>query len=213
MSSRVGTAIPASRSTARSSSIVGFNRSIQTALSGRAAGSAAGSFFREDSEGTNTENMGNSGTGRQSHVLTRFLGAGRFLLRPKTPLSTSGTNPDSGKRFMTGALTASPYLWRCGGVYGGAVASARPRFVLGIASAQKTTGTRKICGIKATAGVPQRRTGVQMLAYQRVFADTRINGIVAFLAQHCCRERQTFDWKCAHVVVESTLGVVRRRSC
>ena len=70
MSSRVGTAIPASRSTPRSSSIVGFNRSIQTALSGNAAGSAAGSFFRVDSEGTNTENMGNSGTGRHSLVLT-----------------------------------------------------------------------------------------------------------------------------------------------
>src|SRR4051794_613076 len=150
MSSRVGTAIPASRSTARSSSIVGFNRSIQTALSGRAAGSAAGSFFREDSEGTNTENMGNSGTGRQSHVLTRFLGAGRFLLRPKTPPSTSGTKPDSGKRFMTGALTASPYLWRCGGVYGGAGGWAPAPLFLGHPPAPEKTRNPQNFGLKNT---------------------------------------------------------------
>src|SRR6266540_826999 len=112
MSSRVGTAIPASRSTPRSSSIVGFNRSIQTALSGNAAGSAAGSFFRVDSEGTNTENMGNSGTGRQSLVSARFLDANRYAFRLKTLPATSGTKPDSGKRLMTGALTADPHLWR-----------------------------------------------------------------------------------------------------
>ncbi len=35
MSSRVGTAIPASRSTALSSDAVGLTRSIQTALSGK----------------------------------------------------------------------------------------------------------------------------------------------------------------------------------
>src|SRR5215216_895483 len=93
MSSRVGTAIPASRSTARSSSIVGFNRSIQTALSGSAAGSAAGSFFRLDSEGTNTENMGNSETERQSLALARFLDANRYLLRLETRPAPSGTNP------------------------------------------------------------------------------------------------------------------------
>ena len=61
MSSRVGTAIPASRSTAWSSSAVGFTRSIQTAFSGNAARSGTGSFFREDSEGTYTDSMGNSG--------------------------------------------------------------------------------------------------------------------------------------------------------
>src|SRR5215204_7402341 len=121
MSSRVGTAIPASRSTARSSSSVGFNRSIQTALSGNAAGSVAGSFLREDSEGTNTENMGNSGTGRQSLVLTRFLDANRYPPRLKALWLPSGTKSDSGKRFMTRALTADPYLWRCGGAHAAAI--------------------------------------------------------------------------------------------
>jgi hypothetical protein len=56
--------------------------------------------------------MGNSGTGRQSLVLTRFLDANWYLLRLKTPPAASGTKPDSGKRFMTRALTADPYLWR-----------------------------------------------------------------------------------------------------
>jgi hypothetical protein len=57
MSSRVGTAIPAKRSTALSSAVVGFTRSIQTAVSGRAARSLTLVFFREASTGTNTENM------------------------------------------------------------------------------------------------------------------------------------------------------------
>jgi len=56
--------------------------------------------------------MGNSGTGRQSLVLTRLLDANRYLFRLKTLPAASGTKPDSGKRFMTGALTADPYLWR-----------------------------------------------------------------------------------------------------
>jgi hypothetical protein len=38
--------------------MVGFRRSIHTALSGMAGVSEAGSFFRADSEGTYTENMG-----------------------------------------------------------------------------------------------------------------------------------------------------------
>src|SRR5437899_12970084 len=46
-----------------------------------------------------------------------------------------------------------------------------------------------------------------MLAYQRVFADNGINGIVAFLAQDCCRERQTFDWKCAMSSLKVILGL------
>src|SRR5882757_1881917 len=62
MSSRVGTAIPASRSTALSSAAVGFTRSIQTAPSGSAARSTSATFFSEDSEGTNTDSMEDSGT-------------------------------------------------------------------------------------------------------------------------------------------------------
>src|SRR5450631_2315017 len=66
MSSRVGTAIPARRSTALSSAAVGFSRSIQTALSGRAARSAAASFFSEVAEGMKTDSMEDLGDcGRQ----------------------------------------------------------------------------------------------------------------------------------------------------
>jgi hypothetical protein len=85
---------------------------------------------------------------------------------------------------MTRALTADPYLWQRGGIHGGGVASTRPRFGPDATPAQKSTGTRKTCGTKATAGLPQRRTGVQTLAYQPVFADNALNGIVAFKAQH-----------------------------
>jgi hypothetical protein len=46
--------------------------------------------------------MGNSGTGPQFLVLTRFLDVNRYLFRLKTPPATSGTKPDSGKRLMTG---------------------------------------------------------------------------------------------------------------
>src|ERR1700722_2735479 len=60
MSSRVGTAIPASPSTAWSSSAVGLTMSIQTALCGSAARSGEAIFFSEESEGTNTENMEDS---------------------------------------------------------------------------------------------------------------------------------------------------------
>src|ERR1700687_1778432 len=63
MSSRVGTAIPASRSTARSSAALGLTRSIQTALSGNLARSSGAAFFSEDSAGTNTDNMEHSATG------------------------------------------------------------------------------------------------------------------------------------------------------
>jgi hypothetical protein len=64
MSSRVGTAMPASPSTALSSAAVGLTMSIQTALSGSAARSMAVAFFREDSEGTNTANMKGLRTGQ-----------------------------------------------------------------------------------------------------------------------------------------------------
>src|SRR5438874_13262316 len=59
MSSRVGTAIPASRSTARSSAAVGLTRSIQIAFSGSVARPSTEAFFSEDSAGRNTENMEN----------------------------------------------------------------------------------------------------------------------------------------------------------
>src|SRR5215475_6470862 len=73
MSSRVGTAMPASFSTALSSAHVGLKRSIQTAPSGSLARSLAETFFREDSEGTNTESMGHSGRHFVTHQqLPRF---------------------------------------------------------------------------------------------------------------------------------------------
>src|SRR3974390_3939394 len=59
MSSRVGTAIPASRSTALSSAALGLTRSTQTAPSGRLARSPV-TFFSEDSAGTNTDSIENS---------------------------------------------------------------------------------------------------------------------------------------------------------
>src|ERR1700686_4637261 len=87
MSSRVGTAIPASRSTALSSAAVGFTRRIQSAGSGSAARSAATTFFSEVSEGTNTANMGNSRTEQTptQKDLARFWQAlqdGRIGCRP-----------------------------------------------------------------------------------------------------------------------------------
>src|SRR5689334_11352783 len=57
MSSRVGMATPASRSTARSSAWVGLTRSIQTAFSGSAAASAIATFLSAPSQGTKTENI------------------------------------------------------------------------------------------------------------------------------------------------------------
>src|SRR5436190_22105325 len=95
MSSRVGTAIPASRSTALSSSAVGLTRSIQTAVSGSEARSTATAFLSEKSEGTKTENILNSGTGYQP--------PNRTLL-------------DSGKRLMTARLTIGQALWRSNGI-------------------------------------------------------------------------------------------------
>src|ERR1700733_13084344 len=65
MSSRVGTAMPASPSTAWSSSAVGLTMSIQTALCGSAARSGETIFFSEESEGTITENMENSRTRKE----------------------------------------------------------------------------------------------------------------------------------------------------
>jgi hypothetical protein len=42
----------------------------------------------------------------------RLLGVKWYPLRLQMLEAPSGTKPDSGKRFMTGALTADPYLWR-----------------------------------------------------------------------------------------------------
>jgi hypothetical protein len=71
------------------------------------------------------------------------------------------------------------------------VAVAWLRFGNSASPAQKSTGNRKTCGIKATAGRPQRQTGLQALELLSVFDDTGINGIVAFLAQGWRRERRT----------------------
>src|SRR5689334_5327928 len=100
MSSRVGTAMPASFSTALSSACVGLTRSTQTALSGNAARSSTeaflseDSFLREDSWGTNTESMGNSGRHAPSQTgIARFWQADDDV-----------------------ALTGCWYLWRAGGL-------------------------------------------------------------------------------------------------
>src|ERR1700676_4405084 len=95
MSSRVGTAIPPSRSTALSSTAVGFTRSIQTAFSGSAARSGSATFLSEDSAGTYTDSMEAPGLGGRptQQDLARFWQA-----------------PDD-----AGGLTADPYLWRLNG--------------------------------------------------------------------------------------------------
>src|SRR6185437_5816264 len=94
MSSRVGTAIPASFSTALSSTWVGLKRSIHTALSGSFARSSQEAFFREPSEGTKTESMGHSG----QEMERSQTGRGRLLQAGNASL-----------------LTGNWYLWRSGG--------------------------------------------------------------------------------------------------
>jgi hypothetical protein len=53
--------------------------------------------------------MWNSGNGAAISCLGAFLGANRYPLRLKTLWLASRTKPDSGKRYMTGALTGDPY--------------------------------------------------------------------------------------------------------
>src|SRR5271169_5671215 len=98
MSSRVGTAIPASRSTALSSAADGLTRSIQTAFSGSASSSVAAAFFSEDSEGTNTESMGNSDWERQINQqdLARFWQAFRDGRRPHRSQFAAARRQESG---------------------------------------------------------------------------------------------------------------------
>src|SRR5438477_11475899 len=99
MSSRVGTAIPASRSTALSSAAVGLTRSIQTAVSGSLERSGAATFFSEDSEGTKTANMGDSRRARQptQQEFARFWQAVHKPHSPASPLGgqMAARRPDS----------------------------------------------------------------------------------------------------------------------
>jgi hypothetical protein len=64
------------------------------------------------------------------------------------------------------------------------VAAAWLRFGKDAIAAWKSIANRKTCGPKATASLPQRRTGIQALEKSPVFADNGINGIVAFTAQN-----------------------------
>src|SRR5665213_958230 len=89
MSSRVGTAIPASRSTALSSAAVGLTRSIQTASSGSASISTAAAFFKELSTGTNTDSMKNSET-RHAHPTGLGSGLASRLLIAGQPFVAAG---------------------------------------------------------------------------------------------------------------------------
>src|SRR6516164_10093091 len=82
MSSRVGTAIPAHRSTVLSSAWVGLTKSTHTALSGSTARSSMVALLREASEGTNTEDMQNSGRTDQK------IGLGPTLVPPISRPST-----------------------------------------------------------------------------------------------------------------------------
>src|SRR5882724_4840421 len=136
MSSRVGTAIPASRSTALSSAAVGFTRSIQTAPSGKTSRSVTAAFFREVSEGTNTENMEDSGQDRpvNQQDLARFWQA--FHDRP-----TSFRAGFAGKAMAGG--------WRGPGS--------------GERSCPRMNRRAKTCGKKDTACLSQCGTRIQAL--------------------------------------------------
>src|SRR5712671_2639164 len=113
MSSRVGTAIPASRSTALSSAAVGFTRSIQTAPSGKTPRSVTAAFFREVSEGTNTENMEDSGQDRplNQQDLARFWQA--FHDRPtRFPAGFAARRWQEGWRGPGGSARSCPRMER-----------------------------------------------------------------------------------------------------
>src|SRR5437868_14985961 len=105
MSSRVGTAIPASRSTALSSAAVGLTRSIQTAVSGSLERSGAATFFSEDSEGTKTANMGDSRRARQptqQHLAVLASASGA------TCTDISFGRPNGGKAARSARAIAPP---------------------------------------------------------------------------------------------------------
>src|SRR5579862_1933906 len=150
MSSRVVTAIPASRSTARSSAAVGLTRSIQTALFGRSERSSITAFFRADSVGTNTENM----RGRTPKRHGR--GAGPGELRDLSPLcqlaNDSGVNHP---RLFAAPGLAPVWLNR---------ASVSQ-------SAQKWDCRRRPCGRNATGSLPQRGSVLSMLELRRCSND------------------------------------------
>jgi hypothetical protein len=131
--------------------------------------------------------MGNSGTERQSLVLTRFsTQTGTRFARNAT--STQRTKRDSGKRFMTGALTAGPHLWQRGGLR---AATIRPGGTPCPEINRKSQNLRHKSHSYASAA----RNGRANAGLSAGFADNGINGIVAFGPQICRCERKTFDWK------------------
>src|ERR1700730_16298522 len=154
MSSRVGTAIPASRSTAWSSAAVGFTRSIQTALSGSAARSAQTTFFSEASEGTNIDNIKDSGTEPTTQQdLARFWQA-----------------------LHDGPMSADPHFaplaatrWRPGG--------ADPAVRTHLPKNQPQTAE---LATKKTQPGAATRDGNLNSGIMSGFDDNRLNGIVAF---------------------------------
>ena len=95
-------------------------------------------------------------------------------------MDTQRTKRDSRKWFMTGRINPlvhiaalGRHLRRRGGVREAAIG---PGCLPCTTPAWKSGGTHKSCGTKATAGLPQRRTGLQTLAYTQVFSDTAVHG-------------------------------------
>src|SRR5471030_2575441 len=155
MSSQVGTAIPASRSTALSSSAVGLTRSIQTALSGSAARSFSAIFFSEDSARTYTDNMGAPELGRRltQQDLARFWQA-----------------LDDAPVHRRSIFVAAEWLWR------GADSAAAP---LCPKMSPKPESLRQ----KGHSQPPAARDKHLSSGIMTDFDDNGLNGIVAFGAQ------------------------------
>src|SRR5581483_314073 len=161
MSSRVGTAMPASFSTARSSAAVGLTRSTQTALSGSLEGSSMIAFFKEASEGTNTENMGTpEGCG------TGLLGLSSVRARVRRRCRLTVIHP----------------LWRA---EGGIVALIRRACEL----CPRNSRNREMLRQKGHRLSPAARDKSLSAGIAADFNDNGLNGIVAFGAQNQCCQR------------------------
>jgi hypothetical protein len=89
---------------------------------------------------------------------------------------------------MTGALTAGRYLWRPGGDSVAGIRRQRHPCPKINPKPQNLRQKSHSWGLAA----PNKCLSTGITAS---FNDNGINGIVAFVAQDCRRERLTFDWK------------------
>jgi hypothetical protein len=100
----------------------------------------------------------------------------RYPPRSKTLWAPGRTKRDSGKRFMTGLLTARPHLWRRGG---GNVAAIRQQRHPCPKINRKSQNLRQ----KSHSWRPAARNKCLSTGIMAGFSDNGINGIVAFKAQ------------------------------